>query len=64
MNELTRRFLGRCLLNTFLVLAQAGIGLAFVTLLWKGQYRICGFLEWTLTYIGSFWLGSFVGFTK
>lgn len=54
----------RCLLNTFLVLAQAGIGLAFVILLWKGEYRTCGFLEWTLTYIGSFWLASFVGFTK
>lgn len=62
---LTREFLGgRCLLNTFLVLAQAGIGLAFVTLLYIGKYRICGFLEWTLTYIGSFWLLSFVGFTK
>lgn len=55
---------GRCLVNTFLVLAQAGIGITFVTLLYMGKYRICGFLEWTLTYIGAFWLLSFVGYTK
>ncbi|PSR81731.1 Frag1/DRAM/Sfk1 family-domain-containing protein [Coniella lustricola] len=53
-----------CLFNNFLVVCQTALGIAFVALLYAGQYRPSGFLEWTLTYLGSFWLGSFVGYTR
>lgn len=54
----------RCLFNAFLVLSQTALGIAFVYFMYSGRYRIAGFLEWTLCYIGSFWLVSFVGYTR
>lgn len=54
----------RCLFNTFLVLCQTSIGIAFVTLMYTGQNRQSGYLEWTLCYFGSFWLASFYGYTR
>ncbi|KAK7948473.1 uncharacterized protein PG986_009359 [Apiospora aurea] len=53
-----------CLLNTGLMACQVVIGLSFVVLMDSGRYRPAGFLEWTLTYLGSFWLLSFVGYTR
>ncbi|KAI2610646.1 Frag1/DRAM/Sfk1 [Hypoxylon fragiforme] len=52
-----------CMFNTFLVLCQFGCGLAFVILMYGGYYKSSGILEWCLTYLGSFWLASFVGYT-
>ncbi|KAI1389093.1 Frag1/DRAM/Sfk1 [Hypoxylon trugodes] len=52
-----------CIFNTFLVLCQFGCGLAFVILMYDGQFKASGILEWCLTYLGSFWLLSFVGYT-
>ncbi|KAI4592325.1 hypothetical protein KJ359_011264 [Pestalotiopsis sp. 9143b] len=53
-----------CLFNTFLVVCQLGIGISFVVFMYTGRYRISGFMEWTLTYLGCFWLLSFIGYTK
>ncbi|KAH9885946.1 Frag1/DRAM/Sfk1 [Xylariomycetidae sp. FL2044] len=53
-----------CIFNTCLVLAQFLIGIAFVILMYSGKYRSSGVLEWCLTYSGSFWLMSFVGYTR
>ncbi|KAI1340045.1 hypothetical protein F5Y15DRAFT_62487 [Xylariaceae sp. FL0016] len=52
-----------CLFNLFLVLCQFCIGVAFVTLMYLDRFMASGVLEWTLTYLGSFWLLSFVGYT-
>ncbi|KAI1166560.1 hypothetical protein F5B18DRAFT_606251 [Nemania serpens] len=53
-----------CLLNVFLVLCQVSVGISFVALLRSGHFHIAGILEWCLTYLGSFWLLSFVGYTR
>lgn len=53
-----------CLFNTLLVFMQFGIGLAFLVMMYSELYRPAGILEWTLTYVGSLWLLSFVGYTK
>ncbi|KAI2616323.1 Frag1/DRAM/Sfk1 [Hypoxylon sp. NC1633] len=52
-----------CLLNTFIMLSQFAIGLAFVALMYENHFKSSGILEWCLTYLGSFWLLSFVGYT-
>ncbi|KAI0384606.1 Frag1/DRAM/Sfk1 [Hypomontagnella monticulosa] len=51
-----------CLFNTVLVLFQFGCGLAFVILEYSGDFKSSGILEWCLTYLGSLWLTSFVGY--
>ncbi|ROV92535.1 hypothetical protein VSDG_06693 [Cytospora chrysosperma] len=53
-----------CLYNAFLVFSQTALGIAFVYFMYSELYRIAGFLEWTLCYTGSFWLVSFVGYTR
>ncbi|KAI0136767.1 Frag1/DRAM/Sfk1 [Xylariales sp. AK1849] len=53
-----------CVVNTALVLCQVAVCISFVALMYNGRYKPAGFLEWTLTYLGSFWLLSFVGYTK
>ncbi|KAI1128472.1 hypothetical protein F5Y10DRAFT_175062 [Nemania abortiva] len=51
--------------NTFLVLCQFVIGLSFlVSMYYSGNMYVSGILEWCLTYTGSFWLLSFVGYTR
>ncbi|KAI0853836.1 Frag1/DRAM/Sfk1 [Daldinia vernicosa] len=51
-----------CLFNTALVICQFGCGLAFV-ILYNSHFKSSAILEWCLTYVGSFWLASFVGYT-
>ncbi|KAI0834302.1 Frag1/DRAM/Sfk1 [Hypoxylon sp. FL0890] len=51
-----------CIFNTFLVVCQFAFGLAFVVLMYKGHFKSSGILEWCLTYMGSLWLTSFVGY--
>ncbi|KAI0865502.1 hypothetical protein F4860DRAFT_461680 [Xylaria cubensis] len=53
-----------CIFNTFLVFCQFLIGLSFLAFMYSGDYRASGILEWCLTYMGSFWLLSFVGYTR
>ncbi|KAI0479430.1 hypothetical protein GGR56DRAFT_673353 [Xylariaceae sp. FL0804] len=53
-----------CLFNISLVACQAVIGITFVSFMWAGYYRVSGILEWCLTYLGSFWLMSFVGYVR
>ncbi|ORY64516.1 Frag1/DRAM/Sfk1 [Pseudomassariella vexata] len=53
-----------CLLNTGLMICQTGVSIAFVALIYSGHYKSAGFVEWSLTYLGAFWLLSFVGYTR
>ncbi|KAI1179708.1 hypothetical protein F4777DRAFT_396506 [Nemania sp. FL0916] len=53
-----------CILNIVLVLCQFVVGTVFVILLRSGNFYIAGILEWCLTYMGSFWLLSFIGYTR
>ncbi|KAI0407931.1 hypothetical protein F4802DRAFT_494064 [Xylaria palmicola] len=53
-----------CLFNLFLVFSQFVVGISFVTLIYSGHFYASRILEWCLTYIGSFWLLSFVGHTR
>ncbi|KAI1097315.1 Frag1/DRAM/Sfk1 [Jackrogersella minutella] len=52
-----------CIFNTLLVFCQFVSGFAFVVLMYNGDFKSSGILEWCLTYLGSFWLASFVGYT-
>ncbi|KAI0466389.1 hypothetical protein F4859DRAFT_307306 [Xylaria cf. heliscus] len=53
-----------CILNVFLVLCQFSVGVSFMALIYSGHYCASGILEWCLTYMGSFWLLSFVGYIR
>ncbi|KAI0602462.1 hypothetical protein F4775DRAFT_588700 [Biscogniauxia sp. FL1348] len=53
-----------CIFNTSLVLCQFAVGVTFVTLMYSDQFKSAGILEWCLTYLGSIWLVSFVGYTR
>ncbi|KAI0200551.1 hypothetical protein F4808DRAFT_154692 [Astrocystis sublimbata] len=53
-----------CIFNTALVFCQFLVGISFVALLYSGHYHSSGALEWCLTYTGSLWLLSFVGYTR
>ncbi|KAG6356408.1 hypothetical protein INS49_015796 [Diaporthe citri] len=51
-----------CIVNTFLMVIQTALGFSFTVFFWMGRYRAAGFLEWSLCYVGSIWLVSFVGY--
>lgn len=42
----------------------AGVGIAFMVLLYTDYYGFAGVLEWTITYLGSLWLGTFAGYIR
>ncbi|KAI0102384.1 hypothetical protein GGR51DRAFT_288832 [Nemania sp. FL0031] len=50
--------------NTILVICQFIIGVTFLAFMYSGNMYVSGILEWCLTYMGSFWLLSFVGYTR
>ncbi|KAI0877091.1 hypothetical protein GGS24DRAFT_498173 [Hypoxylon argillaceum] len=52
------------ILNTFLVLCQFVLGVFFLASIFSSHLHAAGVLEWCLTYMGSFWLLSFVGYTR
>jgi hypothetical protein len=54
----------RCIFNVSLVFLQFAVGLSFVTLMYSGHYHASGILEWCLTYLGSIWLLSFIGYIR
>lgn len=54
----------RCIVNSALVISMTALSVAFVALLYFGWWRTAGFLEWTITYLGVFWLLSFIGYLE
>jgi hypothetical protein len=40
------------------------VGIAFTVLLYQSWMRTAGVLEWAMTYVGAFWLLTFVGYLK
>ncbi|CAJ2512051.1 Uu.00g076760.m01.CDS01 [Anthostomella pinea] len=53
-----------CRFNISLVLCQFAVGIVFLSTMYAGDYRVSGIFEWILTYLGAFWLVSFVGYTR
>ncbi|KAI0161209.1 hypothetical protein GGR57DRAFT_350967 [Xylariaceae sp. FL1272] len=53
-----------CIFNVCLVACQFLIGVLFIGFLYSGHFMESGILEWCITYMGSFWLLSFVGYTR
>ncbi|KAH7040816.1 Frag1/DRAM/Sfk1 [Microdochium trichocladiopsis] len=51
-------------INAILVVVQLVVGVLFVALMYAQEHRWAGYCEWTLTYLGAFWLLSFVGFVR
>lgn len=49
-------------MNNVLVVLIAGVGASFMVCLYTDYYRSAGYLEWTITYLGSIWLGTFAGY--
>jgi hypothetical protein len=54
----------RCIVNNILVVCIAGVGAAFLICLYTDYYRSAGYLEWTITYLGAIWIGTFAGYIR
>ncbi len=54
----------RCLLSNACLAVDMSLSIAFTVLLYRYWMRTAGVLEWALTYVGAFWLWSFVGYLK
>ncbi|KAF2088616.1 hypothetical protein K490DRAFT_56011 [Saccharata proteae CBS 121410] len=51
-----------CSASAIIVLIEVGLGVAFVALMYTGYWRLSGILEWTMAFVGSFYVMAFVGF--
>lgn len=51
-------------MNNFLVLCIAAVGIAFLVFLYTDYYHRAALFEWTITYLGSIWLGTFAGYIR
>lgn len=54
----------RCIANNILVACITGVGMTFLVFLFTDYHRRAGYLEWTITYLGSLWLGTFAGYIR
>jgi len=57
-----RRLRLYCIVTTVIVWVEVCLGGAFMWLLWHEWYRVAGILEWIVSYLGVFWLASFIGY--
>ncbi|KFH40811.1 hypothetical protein ACRE_084940 [Hapsidospora chrysogenum ATCC 11550] len=53
-----------CIANNILVACISGVSVAFLVFLFKDYPGRAGYLEWTITYLGSLWLGTFAGYIR
>ncbi|KAK7187440.1 Protein sfk1 [Paraphaeosphaeria sporulosa] len=53
-----------CATSAIIVFLDAGMGVAFYTLMQMEHWRVSGVLEWTMAFTGAVWLWGFVGFLK
>jgi hypothetical protein len=50
--------------NNILVVCIAGVGIAFLVLLYTDYWHSAGLMEWTITYLGALWIGTFAGYIR
>jgi TM2 domain-containing membrane protein YozV len=48
--------------NAGIVLIEMCLGAAFLVFLGKGWWRVAGILEWIVSFLGAFWLYTFIGY--
>lgn len=53
-----------CNINLLLVFCLSALGAVFVGFMFSKHYYIAGVLEWTLTYLGAFWMATFVAYVR
>lgn len=51
-------------MNNVLVVLITGVGIAFLVLLFTDYFKSAGLMEWTITYLGAFWLITFSGYIR
>lgn len=51
-----------CIITTVIVWVEVCLGATFMVLLYNEWYRVAGILEWIISYLGVFWLFTFVGY--
>lgn len=42
----------------------AGVGVAFLVLLYTDYWHSAALMEWTITYLGALWIGTFAGYIR
>lgn len=57
-NELLRR---SAVFSNCLLLVEVLLGGTFIGLLWTGQSKSCGFVEWVMAFLFTFYLWAFIG---
>jgi hypothetical protein len=48
--------------NAGIVLIEMCLGAAFLVFLGEGWWRVAGILEWIVSFLGAFWLYTFIGY--
>lgn len=51
-------------MNNILVVCIAGVGIAFLVLLYTDYWHSAALMEWTITYLGALWIGTFAGYIR
>ena len=57
-NELLRR---SCVLSNSLLIVEVLLGSTFTGLLWTGQFRSAGFVEWVMAFVFTFYFWAIIG---
>ena len=57
-NELLRR---SCVLSNSLLVIEVLLGSTFTGLLWTGQFKGAGFVEWVMAFVFTFYFWAFIG---
>lgn len=57
-NELLRR---SCVLSNSLLVLEVLLGSTFTGLLWIGQFKSAGFVEWVMAFVFTFYFWAFFG---
>ncbi|EXJ82131.1 hypothetical protein A1O1_08200 [Capronia coronata CBS 617.96] len=54
----------RCIASNVLVVVIVALATSFTVLLYNSWWKTARILEWVLTYMGAFWLLTFIGYLK
>lgn len=57
-NEVLRR---SCVLSNSLLVVEVLLGSTFTGLVWTGQSKSGGFVEWTMAFVFTFYFWAFIG---
>ena len=62
--SITNAHLNSCRASSLIVVTEAVLGIAMMWLQATAHYRSAGILEWLLSYVGVFYIWTFIGFLE